>query len=110
MLHDFAESLRSSTAISPAANKLHLISRALYGVACFYFSKLVSEEQRDNSPFNDLDHWQAEAGEAFTSLGNNPMDVGEDLGALLYAEMDECFFGPQQVLGSLQLPFPTDPS
>ncbi|KAH7117161.1 hypothetical protein B0J11DRAFT_593352 [Dendryphion nanum] len=107
-LHGFVDSLQSLTHLSPPVYRLHRISQALYEVACLYLDRLSSEEQRVALSIGSSGYEQMTAEVMSMFYGDNPLGRGYDLGSLLCPPMDECFFGPQQVLGSLQLPSPTN--
>lgn len=69
---------------------------------------MSSEEQMVAPSISSTEYGQMTAEVMFMLSGENHPGRGYDLGSLLCSQADECFFGPQQVLGSLQLPSPTN--
>lgn len=107
-LRGFVDSLQPLTNLSPPVYRLHSISYALYEVACLYLDRMSSEEQMVAPSISSTEYGQMTAEVMFMLSGENHPGRGYDLGSLLCSQADECFFGPQQVLGSLQLPSPTN--
>lgn len=107
-LRGFVNSLQPVANLSPPVYRLHSISQALYEVACLYLDKLSSEEQRVAPSIGSTEYGQISAEVMFMFSGESSPGHSYDLGSLLCPQMDECFFGPQQVLGSLQLSSPTN--
>lgn len=107
-LRDFVDSLQPIANMSPPVHKLHSISQALYEVACLYLDKLSSDEQSVVPSLSSTEYGHISSEVMFMFSGENSLGHSYDLGSLLCPQIDECFFGPHQVLGSLQLPSPTN--
>lgn len=107
-LRGFVDSLQPIANLSPPVCRLHSISQALYEVTCVYLDKLASHEHRVASSLSSTEYGHISAEVMFMFSEENPLGHSYDLGSLLCPQMDECFFGPHQVLGSLQLPSPTN--
>ncbi|KPM46026.1 hypothetical protein AK830_g438 [Neonectria ditissima] len=104
-LRSFVDSLQTSTDLSTSVKRLHRISQALCEVGRVCLEKRMQGQQTETSFLGNAGLGQDARGLVFSSSEEEMLDPGFSLETLLYSETDDCFFGPQQVVGPLQLPF-----
>ena len=101
----FVKSLEASTDISIPIKRLHRTSQVLYEVARFSHEKRIQGQMNVTNMTSHLNLEQGTLGPGFLFPEEIIVDSSQGIQALVYSQLDECYFGPQQVLGSLQLPF-----